>query len=128
MEPENLTPLPAEPSAGADTAELQARCDSLQHLVGSVLLLLLMVSGTLFAFIYWQVRTIDRELQTIRPQVATIVANYQQHAEKIQNEFRDNLIKFGRTHPDFTPILARYNLWTNLPSGPGPGSAPAKKP
>ncbi len=124
MDSDNVTPLPSE-QPSTPTADLQARYDALQQLVGSVMILLLMVSGTVLAWFYWQVKNTNRELEAARPQVANIVMQYQRGLGPAQDEFIRKLTDFGRSHPDFVQILNKYNI--PLTNAAPPAGAPAKK-
>lgn len=111
--PQPPTPLPSPVPPQADVEELVERIDSLQRLVGTVLLLLLIVSGTLAVFLYWQVRNANRELESGRQQVMRLNAQQQQ--------FFNSMAEFARTHSDFAPIVAKY---IPIKSG-GTGAPPA---
>jgi hypothetical protein len=120
--PQSPTPLPSPLPSQPDVAELAERVDSLQNLISKVLLLLLMVSGTLATFIYWQLRMASRELENGRQQVKKL-------AEQ-QQAVLHSLSEFARTHPDFTPIIAKYikpNGTTGAPPATATAPAPAKK-
>jgi hypothetical protein len=119
--PTSPTPLPLAQPTPPDPVELEERVDSLQRLVGTILVLLLIVSGTLSIFLYWQVRTYNRELQAGRQQLSQIQGQ--------QNEVVRRMQDFGRTHPDFVPILAKYGLKPESATGAPPaGSTPLAVP
>ena len=110
--------MPPQP----DAAELAERIDSLQRLIGTVLLLLLIVSGTLSVYLYWQVRNANRELENGRQQVMKLNAQQQQ--------FFNSLAEFGRNHPDFAPIVGKYikpGGTTGAPPATATAPTPAKK-
>lgn len=96
--------------------------DSLRQLVVSILVLLIVVSGTLNVFLLHQAGTSRQELEAIRPQVDLMVTQYLKNVGPAMDEFVRKLTEFARSHPDFAPTLNRHKLGTG---GPGP-SLPAK--
>lgn len=111
--------------------DLQAQCDALRHLITSILILVLVISGTLNIYLLRQWRTTSKDLASIRPQAAQMVAEYQQKSGPLMNDFINKITEYGRTHPDFAPILAKYNIKSVAATGApaaGPTPAPAAKP
>jgi hypothetical protein len=53
-----------------------------------------------------------------------MVADYQRVSAPLMNDFVVKLTEYGRTHPDFAPILAKYNLKPTAATGV-PAIAPA---
>jgi hypothetical protein len=101
---DNKTPLQAGDN------DLQAQCDGLRHLVTSTLILVIVISGTFNIYLLRQWRTTSKDLAGIRPQAAQMVAEYQKVSGPLMNDFVTKITEYGRTHPDFAPILAKYNL------------------
>lgn len=114
--PQSPTPLPSPLPPQPDAAELAERVNSLQTLIGSVLLLLLIVSGTLATFIYWQLRMASHELENGRQQVRKMEAQ--------QQEVLRRMTEFARTHSDFAPILGKY-IKPTVATGAPPATATA---
>jgi hypothetical protein len=111
---------PAQPTP-PDRVDLEEQVDSLQRLVGTILVLLLIVSGTLAIFLYWQVRNANRELEAGHQQLDKIQAQQEEAIKKFSD--------FGRTHTDFAPVLAKYGIKpeTATSSPPTlPGTSPKK--
>ena len=104
---------------------LPTQFDSLRQLVVSMLVLLIVISGTLNVFLLRQAKTSRQELEAFRPQVNAIVAQYQKNIGPAMDEFVRKLVGYGKTHPDFDPILSRY---LPKPSVPGPTPIPAPAP
>ena len=117
---DNKTPL--QPNAN----DLQAQYDALRHLVVSVLILVIVISGTLNIYLLRQWRTTSKDLAGIRPQAAQMVAEYQKVSGP-WSDFVKKMTEYGRTHPDFAPILAKYNLKPAGATG-APPAAPASPP
>jgi len=113
---DNKTPL--QPNAN----DLQAQYDALRHLVVSILILVIVISGTLNIYLLRQWRTTSKDLVGIRQQAAQMFADYQKMSGPY-TDFLKKVTEYGRTHPDFVPILAKYNL-----KPAGATSAPAATP
>jgi len=113
---DNKTPL--QPNAN----DLQAQYDALRHLVVSILILVIVISGTLNIYLLRQWRTTSKDLVGIRQLAAQMFADYQKMSGPY-TDFLKKVTEYGRTHPDFVPILAKYNL-----KPAGATSAPAATP
>jgi hypothetical protein len=100
---DNKTPI----QAGEN--DLQAQFDALRHLVTSTLILVIVVSGTFNIYLLRQWRTVSKELAQIRPQAAQIITDYQKSGP-MMDDFVNRITEYGRTHADFAPIMAKYNL------------------
>lgn len=96
-------------SGKPDDGELQAQFDRLRHLVTSILILVVVISGTFNICLLRLWRTTSRELAGLRAQATPLMAEYQKSGPLMQ-DFIKKLTEYGRTHPDFSPILAKYNL------------------
>ena len=116
-----------------DATDLQTELESLRHLVVSVLILMIVVSGTLSIYLLRQWRTTTKDLANIRPQVQRMVEVYQKDEFPWMQDILKKFTEYGRTHPDYMPILAKYNVKPNAPAGAPPtsvtppGAAPDKK-
>jgi hypothetical protein len=100
---DNLRNIPAsEPSIN----DLRAECESLRNLVGSLVVLLLVVSGTLNLYLWRQYRIANGAVAEIRQ----MVANYNQNSVPQINDFLQKLVEFNKKSPDFGPILAKYGV------------------
>jgi hypothetical protein len=97
---------PAQPEAN----DLQAQCDALRHLVVSILILVVVISGTLNIYLLRQWRSTTKDLAAIRPQAAQMIAEYQKVSGPLMNDFIKKITEYGRTHPDFAPVLTKYGI------------------
>jgi hypothetical protein len=113
---------PAQP----DVNELREEYEALRHLVVSILVLALVVSGTLTIYLLRQWRFTHTELLATRPVAQPVIANYQK-AGPAMDQFLNRLADYGRTHPDVIPVLTRYGLRPVAASGAPPGSVSAPK-
>ena len=120
--------------AQVDVAQLQEKYDSLRNLVGSLLVLMLVISGTMNIFLWRQVRYTHRDLEGFRAQAMPVITDYQTNSGPIMDNFVKQVTEYGRTHPDFAPIMNKYGLkpsaaTTPTPAPPTlnqPGTAPKK--
>lgn len=107
--------------------ELSEQVAALQRQVFTLLLALIVVSGTLTVYLYRQASLTGKDIQTLRTQV---IEPFKQRQPAMEN-FLNQLAAYGQTHPDFRPILQKYgiNSTSAVPAAataPKP-AAPAKK-
>jgi hypothetical protein len=107
-----MDPLPLETKTTGqpETGDLQEQYESLRHLVVSLLILVIIVSGTLNIFFLRQVRDVRRELVRIRPQATQLMSSYQKTEAPKMQEIVNRFTDFGRMHPDYLTVLAKYGL------------------
>ena len=106
----------APSTQASEASDLRAQYESLRHLVVSVLILLLVVSGTLNIYLLRQFRYAGKDLEGFRPYAQEIMAGYQKGDGPAVENFLGRIVDYGRTHPDFAPILKKYHI------NPGPGT------
>src|SRR5260370_23810860 len=101
---------PQEPTHyQSEISDLQAQFDSLQQLVSSLLVVLIVISGTLTIFLLRQWRFVKTELDERTPEAAQLLVEYT-NSYAMTQDFAKKLAEYGRTHPDFGPITAKYRL------------------
>lgn len=88
---------------------LAAQVASLQRQVCVLLLALIVVSGTVTVYLWYQSRTSGRELQAIKPQATQVIQAFNQDRPGME-KFVGQLVAYGQTHPDFRPILQKYGI------------------
>jgi len=108
--------------------ELRQAYDSLRHLVISVLVLLIVVSGTLNLFLLRQAKYARADVAAIKPQVTQLVADYNKNKAPLIQDFARKLVDFGEKHPDFMPILQKYGITRQSTTGAPPASATSPAP
>lgn len=111
--------------------ELNTQISALQRQVFILLVALVCVSGTLTIFLYRQASVAGRDISTIQPRVERLVATFNQD-QPVMAKFVEQLVDYGKAHPDFQPILRKYGLVgrpgvtpTNRAVAPAP-AVPAK--
>ena len=98
-EPENNSPN-----------DLAAQVASLQRQVCVLLLALIVVSGTVAVYLWYQDRTSGRDLEAIRLSGHTeFIQAFNQDLPGME-KFVGQLITYGQAHPDFKPILQKYGI------------------
>jgi len=120
-------------AAQPDLHELRAEYEALRHLVVSLLVLAVVVSGTLTIYLLRQYRFTHNELVQFRPGAVQMISEYQKLRGPVQDQFLIRLTEYGRTHPDFAPIMAKYGLKpatstsaAPATASPAPGAPPKK--
>jgi hypothetical protein len=108
-------PAPSQP----ELSELQAKYHDLQQLVSSLLLVLIVISGTLTVYLLRQWRFIKAELDAVAPQATQLLIEHTNNYAMMQDLVK-KLAEYGRTHPDFAPIANQHHLNDLLPK---PGTA-----
>ena len=111
-----------------DATDMQAELDALRHLVVSILILLIVVSGTLSIYLLRQWRTTSKELTAIRPQVAQMVGVYQKDEAPWMQDILKKFSDYGLKHPDYMPILAKYHIKPGAATGAPPAAATSPAP
>src|SRR5258708_24025894 len=111
-----------------DTADLQEQLDALRHLVGSVLILMVVVSGTFCIFLFRQVRDAGKELDVLRPTVANMIATFEKGDKPQIENFLRNVAEYGRTHPEVLPVLHKYGIRPSAAPPVAPAAPPLQQP
>jgi hypothetical protein len=107
-------------SIQTDATDLQAEFDALRHLVVSILILLIVVSGTFSLYLLRQWRTSSKDLAIMRQQAGPMIEIYQKQEVPYMQEIVKKLTDYGQTHPDYRSVLGRY-----IKSGATTGAPPA---
>jgi hypothetical protein len=95
------------PPASADLSEQIA---ALRQQVFTLLLALIVISGTLAAFLYYQSRVLGRDITNLKPQATQMIQGFNQSRPKLEG-FVNQLIAYGKAHPEFQQqILDKYNI------------------
>jgi cytochrome b561 len=89
--------------------ELMDQIAALRHQVFTLLLALIVVSGTLTVYLYRQASVTGRDIAAIKPQATQIIKVFSENRVGMEN-FVKQLAAYGNTHPDFQPILRKYGI------------------
>jgi hypothetical protein len=104
--------------------DLMDQIVALRHQVFTLLLALVVVSGTLTVVLYRQAKLTGRDIEIIKPQATQIIAAFKRDQPAMEN-FVKQLTAYGVTHPDFQPILKKYGIVATQPAATP--VVPAKK-
>ena len=120
---------PAAPQP--DLNELKEQLVSLKQLVHSLLVVLIIISGTLNIYLLRQYKFNKSDLAAVRPQATQIAAEYDKNKAAMA-DFINKLTDYGKAHTDFEPIMLKYGLGktagkTGGALGTEPGPAGTKK-
>jgi hypothetical protein len=89
---------------------------ALQRQVFALLLALIVVSGTLTVYLWYQSRITGKEIDANKPQAMQVVEMFNQ-TRPIVGKLIPQLVAYGQAHPDFQPILIKYGIpLTNFPA------------
>lgn len=102
------------------SAELSGQVAALQRQVFTLLLALIVVSGTLTVYLYRQASLMGKDIATVKPQAQQLIQAYKQNMPALET-FVNQLAAYGQTHPDYRPILQKNGF------NPQPAGATAPK-
>ncbi len=121
MNPSETQP---NPPAGAIVQDLQEELRSLRAIVVMSLLVLNVLSGSLYIFLHNQTSLMTLKAETTEQDVA----KFRAHFDPIAREFWVQLSLFAKTHPDFNPVLDKYRPYVAkaFPVAAKPAAPPAK--
>lgn len=108
-----------------DTPDLREEIESLRHLIGSILILLVVISGTLTIYLLREMKNTSAQLDAFRPGATNMIAVYQKQQAPAMDDFIKKITQYGQTHKDFEPILFKWGLKTTGPTAPLTGAPPA---
>jgi hypothetical protein len=109
-----------------NTNDLQAQFDQLRQLITSVLILVIVISGTLNIYLLRQWQSSRKDLAAVRPQASQMITDYTKVRGPAMGEFVNKLAEYARSHADFVPILAKYNIRPAGVSNAPAAAAPKK--
>ncbi len=114
---ENLSSPSPAPTLGTLEHELRA----LRKLFVVALAVLLVIGASVAIFLWGQKRILNGQLRDAQK----FVADYERVTAPFLSNFINNLQTYGRTHPDFVPILDKYNLRPTTTNTASKAAAPA---
>ncbi len=118
--PETTSPI--QPAAN----NLQEQFEALRHLIVSILILVVVISGTLNIYLLRQWRSTSKDLASIRPQAAQMINDYQKYSGPLMNDFIKKVTEYGHNNPDYLPILSKYGIKPTATGAP-PATTTAPK-
>jgi hypothetical protein len=89
--------------------ELMDQVVALRHQVFTLLLALVVVSGTVTVYLYRQASLAGKDMAAIKPQATQMIAAFKRDQPSME-AFVKQITAYGVTHPDFQPILKKYGI------------------
>lgn len=87
-------------------SDLAGQLAALQRQVFTLLLAIIVVSGTLVAYLGYESHHLGKDIAVINTQ---IVQPYNQKLPAIQG-FISQIVAYGQAHPDFRPVLVKNGI------------------
>ena len=110
-------------------SDLAGQVTALKRQVFTLLLALIVVSGTLVAYLGYESHHIGKDIGAINGQ---IIQPYKQKLPAIES-FLSQVVAYGQAHPEFRPVLMKNGVGvapasaTNTPAKPAPATPAAPK-
>ena len=103
--------------------------DAVQLQLTILLIGLIVLAGTFAVFVWRQVRYMKADLALLKPIAALHIQGYNQEKPTV-DALVARIVEYGRTHPDFEPIMRKYQLqaFTNAPAAPAAAKPAAPVP
>jgi hypothetical protein len=107
-------------STGTSVEQLQDQLDSLRHIVVSMLILSIVVSGTFTLFLLRQSKYARTEAASMRGSIN----EFNSTNLPVIKDFRERLAIYSQSHSDFAPIARKYGISpTQMPAAQSPAAA-----
>ena len=97
-----------------DNAGTNAELAALKSQLFTLLLALIVVSGTLTVFLYRQDSLVNKDIQQIQQVDANLT-----RSENAIGDFVGKLSVYSQKHPEFLPVLKKYLPSAKAPAAPG---------
>jgi hypothetical protein len=115
----NESEMNPEPQPINLQTDLMDQVVALRHQVFTLLLALVVVSGTLTVYLYRQASVAKKDLTAVKPQATQMIEEFKR-VHPTMDTFVKQLTAYGVTHPDFQPILRKYGIVPQNQAGPTP--------
>jgi hypothetical protein len=104
-----------------DNSDNYSEAAALRSQVFSLLIALIVVSGTVTVYLFRQSTLAGRDLAQAELLSQSFAKN-----EGAVNGFVNQLVAYGQQHPDFVPVLKKYGIAPVAGVPPGAAAAPKK--
>lgn len=127
-------PPPNSPTATSELTELKSACGEVQRETFNLKVILLIVVGALTLFFWREASYQNFDVTQMQPQVtqaSQVVEALKKQDSSLEKQLQilrgaaSRLGEYGKLHPDYAQILAKYGVMV-IP--PGPAAATAKPP
>jgi len=106
-----------------EVGDLKEQCAALRTQTTKLQIALLVAVIMLAGFFWLEVKRNGQALKVLRPQFVQVVEASKNLDSAIQN-ISTKLAEYGRTHPDFVPILNKYRIPVTNAAAPATATAP----
>lgn len=90
--------------------ELADQISALRQQIFALLLAMIVISGTLAAYLYYQSRVLGRDITNLKPQAMQVIQTFDKARPKLE-DFVNQLVAYGQKHPEFQQqVLDKYNV------------------
>ena len=110
-----MNELETNTPAALEAADLPSQTAALQRQLTTLLLAVVVLTGTVGLYLYQQQRYLIQDRDGNTQTAAQMLQVYQQQ-KPLFDSFTSKLQEFGRTHQDFVPVLTRYGLTSAPPA------------
>ena len=100
-------------------ADSNSEISALKRQVFTLLVALVVVSGTLTVYLYRQASITGKDIAAIQPQAQQLIGAFNQN-QSLMIGFVNQLVAYGQAHPDFRPVLMKYGIQPPPPGTPLP--------
>ena len=101
------------------SADSNSEISALKRQVFTLLVALVVVSGTLTVYLYRQASITGKDITAIQPQAQQLIGAFNQN-QSLMISFVNQLVVYGQAHPDFRPVLMKYGIQPPPPGTPLP--------
>lgn len=107
--------------------DAQSEIAALKNQLFVQLIALIVISGTITAYLYRQSSVASKELQAIKPQADQLINAFGQNQAAVV-QFVNEAVAYGEKHPDFKQLLLKNGIVAAPAAAPAVApAAPAKK-
>ena len=92
---------------------------ALRSQIFTLLVALIVVSGTVTVYLYREASVARKEIEALRPQAQQVIGAFNQNQSLINNFF-NQIVAYGQTHPEFRPILLKNGIQAQTPAAAAP--------
>ena len=119
---------PADLAPAFPEGDWRSELESVRQLIQSVLILTIVVSGTLNIFLYREYKSAKTDARAWREQMRNLEYNYVNNGGPKVELFWQRMVEYGKTNPEFLPILSKYGVVVAPASSQPGGTMPAPAP
>ena len=113
--PDNQDNLP--PLEASEASESKSNYESLAQFIISILILVIVISGTLNILLMRLWKNSSTDVEAIKPQYHAFKELYERNDAAHIDRITRGLQAYGATNPDYVPILTNFGFRPMLPEG-----------